>query len=163
MKIFDDKGRIGGKLSVVDLFVVALVIACIAAIGVKLGKKETVIGGDKVLVYNVQIENIREMSVEAIKKNLENITEATTKKEIGDIVGIDIKPARVLVKKSNGEFQFVEYDNRYDVVLTMKSKVSETDDAYYTGSGKQITVGETISINNGYSQAFGQVISMGIE
>lgn len=163
MKIFDDKGRIGGKLSVVDLFVIVLVIACVAAIGVKLGKKDTIRGGEKELVYNVQIENIREMSVDAIKSNFENITDASTKKEIGDIVGIDIKPARVLVQKSNGEVQFAEYDNRYDVVLTLKAKVSETDDAYYTESGRQIAVGETLSINNGYSQAYGQVVSMKIE
>ena len=53
-----------------------------------------------------------------------------------------------------------EYDNRYDVVVTLQTNGTETDDGFYASSGKQICVGETIGTLNGYVQLFGEVVSV---
>ena len=163
MKFIDEKGRIGGKFSIVDLFVILLVIACIGAVGLKLKKAESVSGGDRTIVYKVLIENIRDVSVDAINSNLENITDAESKKVIGSISDIEVKPARVITQKNDGDFVMTEYDNRNDVTLTVKVAGTETDDAYYTSSGRQIMVGEIMNINNGYSQSYGEIISVEVE
>lgn len=163
MKIIDKKGRIGGKFSIVDLFVILLVAACVAAVGLKMKKADSVSGGNKTVVYEVLIENVREASVNAIKSNLTGVTDAESKKEIGDIADVAVKSARVLVQTNDGNFKIAEYENRYDVTLTIESKGTETNDAYYTSSGKQISAGEMLNINNGYSQSYGEVISVKAE
>ncbi|MEE0943880.1 MAG: DUF4330 domain-containing protein [Clostridia bacterium] len=163
MKLIDKKGRIGGKFSIVDLFVILLVIACISAVGLKLKKAESVSGGDRVIVYKVFIENVRDVSVDAINSNLENITDAESKKVIGTITDIEVMPARVLSQKNDGSFVMTQYENRNDLILTVKAQGTETDDAYYTSSGRQIMAGEIININNGYSQSYGEVISVDVE
>ncbi len=163
MKFIDDKGRIGGKFSIVDLFVIVLVLACIGAVGLKLKKAETVSGGDRTIVYDVLVENVRDVSIKAIEDNFENVTDAESKKGLGNIVNVTAEPARVLVQKSDGKYTFAEYDNRYDVTITLKAQGTETDDGYYTSSGRQIMVGEKLNMNNGYSQATGEIISVKVE
>lgn len=163
MKLIDEKGRIGGKVSIVDLFVILLVAACVAAVGLKMKKSESVSGGNKTIVYEILIENVRDASVNAIKSNTAGIIDAESKKEIGDIADIDVNPARVLVQTNDGGFDIAEYDNRYDVTLTIESKGTETNDAYYTSSGKQISAGEMLNINNGYVQSYGEIISVTAE
>lgn len=163
MKFIDEKGRLGGKFSIVDLFVIVLVIACIGAVGLKLKKAESLSGGDRTIVYKVLVENIRDFSVDAINSNFEGITDAESKKAIGDIVDVEVKPARVLVQMNDGSYTMTKDDNRNDVVLTIKAQGTETDDAYFTSSGRQIMAGEIMNINNGYCQSYGEIISVKVE
>ena len=163
MKFIDEKGRLGGKFSIVDLFVILLVLACVGAVGLKMKKAESVTGGDRTIVYEVLIQNIRDASVNAINSNFENITDAESKKNIGNIVNVDVKQAKVITQKNDGAFVMAEYDNRSDVILTMETSGTETDDAYFTSSGRQIMTGEVININNGYSQSYGEIISVSVK
>lgn len=162
MKIIDENGRINGKFSIVDLAVILLLLACIAAVGLKMRTSQTVRGGDRVIEYAVRIENIRDMSVNAMNQNREGVIDAETKYALGDIIDVDTAPARVLVQTNDGDFQFAEYDNRYDAVITLRTEGTETDDGYYAASGKQLAVGDTIGVNNGYVQFFGEVISVNV-
>ncbi len=163
MKFIDEKGRLGGKFSIVDLFVILLVIACIGAVGLKLKKAESVSGGDRTIVYKVLVENVRDFSVDAINSNFESVTDAESKKVIGDIVDVEVKPASVLVQINDGNYTMTEDDNRNDVILTIKAQGTETDDAYYTSTGRQIMAGEIMNINNGYCQSYGEVVSVEVE
>ena len=163
MKFTDNRGKIMGKVSIVDLAAILLVIACVVAVGIKLGKKQEVTGGNIDITYTVRIQNIRDMSVNAIKQNFKGIIDAENKKTIGDISDIHTFPARVLVQTENGEYKLTEYDNRYDALITLVSKGTETNDGYFTDSGRQIMVGDTIGFNNGYAQFFAEVISVKAE
>lgn len=163
MKFIDEKGRLGGKFSIVDLFVILLVVACVSAVGLKMKKAESVTGGDRTIVYEVLIQNIRDASVNAINSNFENITDAESKKNIGNIVDVTVKPAKVITQKDDGTFVMIEYDNRRDVILTLETSGTETDDAYFTASGRQIMTGDIMNINNGYSQSYGEVISVDVK
>lgn len=40
MKIIDEKGRLFGKINLIDLLVIVLVVAVVAAVGWKLGRQE---------------------------------------------------------------------------------------------------------------------------
>ncbi len=163
MKFLDEKGRLFGKLSIVDLFVILLVLACIGAVGLKLRASKTVSGGDRTITYAVRIENIRDVSVEAINSKKDGLIDIEKKKELGSIESVEATPARVLVQTNDGKFKFAEYDNRYDAVITIKTSGTETEDGYYASSGRQISVGESIGINSGAAQFFAEVISVTAE
>ena len=60
MKLIDEKGRLFGKVNLIDLLVVLLIVAVLAAVVWKLGGKKAaaaVTGADKKAVYTVEFED----------------------------------------------------------------------------------------------------------
>ena len=159
MKFIDNKGRIGSKVSIVDLFAVVLLIACIAAVGLKLKAADEVVGGERTIVFEVMAQELRDVSVDAIK-NSKNAKDFENKKDLGVITDVKELPAEVLVQLNDGTYDYVYYDNRYDVVVTIEAKGSETDDGYYTASGRQICPGEKIGISTENSRFTAEVMTV---
>ena len=61
MKLIDEKGRLFGKINLIDLLVVLLIVAVLAAVVWKLGGKKAaaaVTGTDKKVVYTVEFEDV---------------------------------------------------------------------------------------------------------
>ena len=61
MKLIDEKGRLFGKINLIDLLVVLLIVAVLAAVVWKLGGKKAaaaVTGADKRAVYTVEFEDV---------------------------------------------------------------------------------------------------------
>ena len=61
MKLIDEKGRLFGKINLIDLLVVLLIVAVLAAVVWKLGGKKAaaaVTGADKKAVYTVEFEDV---------------------------------------------------------------------------------------------------------
>lgn len=61
MKLIDGKGRLFGKINLIDLLVVILIVAVIAAVAWKLGGRKAaaaVTGSAKKAVYTVEIEDV---------------------------------------------------------------------------------------------------------
>ena len=160
MKFLDDKGRILGKFSIVDLLVIVLLIGCVAAVGLKFKTSQSIRGGDCVIEYKIRVENIREFSVNAMRQTGKDVIDAETKHDIGEIVDVAPQKARVLVQTNDGDFKLSEYDNYFDTVISMRTTGTETDDGYFASSGRQLSVGDTIGVNNGYAQFFGEIISV---
>lgn len=160
MKFIDKKGRLFGKVNIVDIFVVFLLIFAVVAVGVKFKKVKTTQGGDKVIEYTMRVERVRQASIDNFEKEYKNIIDAESKKTLGEIVSIENNPARELVKLDNGEYIFSEYEDKFDLTITIRTKGSETSQGYYSDSGRLITVGDTIGITNGYVQTFGEVLSV---
>ena len=61
MKLIDEKGRLFGKINLIDLLVVLLIVAVLAAVVWKLGGKKAataVTGTEKKAVYTVEFEDV---------------------------------------------------------------------------------------------------------
>ena len=61
MKLIDEKGRLFGKINLIDLLVMLLIVAVLAAVVWKLGGKKAaaaVTGADKKAVYTVEFEDV---------------------------------------------------------------------------------------------------------
>ncbi|MBQ6893019.1 MAG: DUF4330 domain-containing protein [Clostridia bacterium] len=162
MKLIDEKGRIGGKFSIIDLLVILLIIACVFAVVIKMQTTEDVRGGDRTITCEVRVEYIRDITVNAIK-SVSEVIDAETEKELGEILDITTTPARLIMQVNDGSYTFVEYQDRYDAIVTIEAEGTETNDGYYTTSGRQLMVGETIGISNGNVQFFGEIISVKAE
>ncbi len=160
MKLIDKKGRLFEKISIVDIAVILLLIFAVVAVGVKLRQVQTTQGGDKTIEYSIIVERLRQPSVDAIEAEYTGILDAETKKELGEIVFVEKAPARELVKLENGEYTYAEYDDKFDLTITLRTKGSETPQGFYTASGKLLMVGDTLGISNGYAQTFGEILSV---
>ena len=64
------------------------------------------------------------------------------------------------MRLNNGEYTTVELVETYDALLTMRVSGTETDDNFYTISGKKLIVGENLTLNNGYVTSYGIVKSV---
>ena len=165
MKLIDENGKIGSKVSIVDLFALFLVLACIAAVGLKMQAVKTVKGGDVAIEYKVRVENVRKMSVDAMRQSIgeDGAIDIESKYELGKIVDVKAQPARVLVQTNDGKISLAEYDDRYDVYLTLEAEGRETEDGYYTHSGRQLSVGATVGIKAKYSQFYAEITEVKVK
>ena len=148
MKIIDSNGRLFGKINILDLLIIVCVIVLLFSVKVKYDKSPSQMSSDKKIVYTVEIEDVRQPTVDAIYEKQKNVTDKETKKNLGKI--IDIKPvnAKESVKLTDGTYKVVEKEDKFDVTLTLEVSGTETYDNYFTSTGKKLIVGENISIHN---------------
>ena len=160
MKIIDSKGKLFGKINIIDFAVVALVIVLLLSAVIKFDKAEKQMTSDKIIEYTLKISQIRQASIDALNEEFEGIKENDTKKVLGDIVNIDVSPAIELVKLTDGSYKNVELVDVYDALLTIRVQGTETEDNFYTNTGKKLIVGDHITINNEHVSSYGVVKSV---
>lgn len=157
MKIVDDNGKIFGKINLVDLGVVLLLVLAVAAVGYKVVRERFIERETVNIEYTILVEGVREQSVNAIGKVSEKIEDAENGDVLGDIIDIKKENASDIVQKADGEYVKTVYPDKYDLHITLRTEGISSKDGYCTFSGKKILYGDTIGINNGYSQMFGIV------
>ena len=157
MRITDEKGRIFGKINIVDLGIILLLILSIAAVGVKVYRDKFTEREHTAVRYTLFVAGVRQQSVDAINMVHERITDAETDDPLGDIVEIKKEPAANIFQKADGEYVKSYYPEKYDLYITIETDGVVTPDGYFTEGGKKLLYGDTIGINNGYSQMFGYV------
>lgn len=163
MKIVDENGKIFGKLNLVDLGIVLLLILAVAAVGYKVVRERFIERETAVINYTLCVEGVREQSVKAINMVHEDVIDAENDDALGDIVDVIAEPAAKIVQKADGEYTKAFYPDKYDLYITIQTKGIVSKDGYFTDSGKKLLYGDTIGINNGYSQMFGVVENIEIE
>lgn len=163
MKIIDSKGKFFGKISIVDLFAVILVLACIFFVGLKFKTDSSIHSGNRKIVYTVRIENVRDVTCDAIKNITEEIVDTETKYSIGKIVNVNVSDYKGLIQTNDGEWSIETFPDKYTVDLTIEVLGTETEIGYFAESGKQIIVGDMIGIKSELIETSGEVTSLEVE
>ena len=94
---------------------------------------------------------------------MESFTDAETGKEMGKVIEVKKENAKVKSLLEDGTYGFAEYENKFDVVVTLKTWGTETQDAYFTRSGKHIITGDAVKIQNGFVKFEGEVSKVTVE
>lgn len=157
MKIVDENGKVFGKLNLVDLGIVLLLILAVAAVGYKLVRERFIERETAVIEYTLRVEGLRQQSVDAIGMVSKKIVDAENDDVLGNIINIKKEPAAKIVQKANGDYAKAFYPDKYDLHITLRTTGVVSKDGYFTDSGKKLLYGDTIGIDNGYSQMFGVV------
>ena len=162
-KIIDSKGNLFSKINIVDVLVILVVIVLGFSLMPKFDKAKKSMNSDKVIEYTVKVTEIREQTIEALKKNLTGIVDYETKRNLGDIVDIRVVKSEKVTLLADGSFKKVEMPDKFDMELDFVVKGTETEDNYYTMDGKTIILGDYIKIYNSYAQFSGQVMSVEVQ
>ena len=157
MRIIDEKGRVFGKVNLIDLGIVVLIIAAIFAAGYKISRGKLVETKNATISYTICVPGVREQSARAINKEYKNIIDGDTKDELGEITDVRVEPGEKLVQRVDGEYELSTYPNKFDLYVTVKTEGTISNDGYYAASGKKIMYGDTVKIDNGYSVMTGMV------
>lgn len=159
-KIIDSKGKLFGKINIIDLAVIIAVVVLALFTFVKFDRNDQITRSDKVIEYTVLVKQIRQPTVDAMNKNFKDIKEPDTQKALGDITDVKLSKSKEIITLANGYYKEIERYDLFDLLMTLRVQGTETEDNYYTLNGKKLIVGETITLNNQYVTSYGVVKSV---
>lgn len=165
MKIIDQKGKLFGKINLVDLAVLLLLLCAVLLTAYKLtsGKTSSNDSSEVTVRYTLYIRGLREVSVNAVMAETEEINDAEYGGSVGHIVGDVIKQKAVEnVVLEDGTYATATYDDRYDLYVTLETEATETETSLRTHDNRDLYFGGTIGIDNGHVQTFGEIVELEI-
>ena len=156
----DKNGKIKGKVSIIDILVVLLIIAVIAGITARYGSKvTTAVKSDKQFEYVLRVENVREYTVNALKK-MGKVTDKKSEKELGDVVDVQVENATQQSITASGEVKNPETPGRYTCFVTIRATGKESDDNYILHDSTELSVGRNIDLYTKYVKTSGDIKSV---
>ncbi len=120
-KVIDKQGRIFGKISVIDIFVLLIVLALGAALYLKFNVLDFTnkAAETDTLTYTVTIEGVRQYTVDGLKTGDLLYDVNSSSSAVGTITGIDVADAQKAAETLDGTTVLGRYEGRYDVTLTV--------------------------------------------
>lgn len=152
MALMDGKGRLFGKINIVDLLIVLFLIA-IAAGGYLFffgGSEKKVVETAKV-VYEFEITNVNKDFMDAITTG-DPIRDSVRGNELGTVVSKESRQATMLNEDLiNGRYVIADVPDAYDVVIAIEADADITPANIIIG-GAEVKVGKKFFIKGkGYA------------
>lgn len=145
--LIDRKGKIFGKVSIIDLFVLMLILVTLGGAYYKFSYMK---GTDDVvrmdtIEYKVLVSGIRKMSVDALKPQVD-VFESKTDIHIGKVESKEVLPAMDYIIKTDGTIVKAEKPERYDMIITIVSPGIENNNSFLANGSKEIKIGSDLEI-----------------
>jgi len=149
--MLDKKGRLFGKVSIIDILVVVVILVMLAGAFVAYQK----ISGNEVLTENkglvktnaidtlevtMRVKDVRQMTVDAFTEGEEMFFEDTGKL-LGEIKKVTTAPATKLIYDNEGKAVYAEIPQRFDVIVTVHVPGKRLVNGYYTADNIQLAYG----------------------
>lgn len=159
--LMDKKGKLFGKISIVDILIVLAVIVCIAGVYARfVAQPERVQIETKTFTYKVLVREIREMSVEGLEQSVGTtflLNEKGRSDVLGTLIDVESRHYSEPIVKNDGTIVMAEMPSKYEVVLTMELDGIVNDSGYYTTDYKSIGVGADLLMTNKYISTSGKI------
>ena len=156
MMLLDKRGKLFGKVSIVDLLIIVIFIVAIIG-GFSAYQKlsgKTVLTENKGLLQNsplgvlevkMRIKDVRSFTTEAISIG-DEVFANDTGKFLGTITDIKTEPATKLIYDKNGQAIHAEVPDKTDVIVTVHVPGSRLEGGYFTADNVQLVYDSTITI-----------------
>ncbi len=125
--LLDEKGRLFGKISIVDIGVLLLIAVLIGGVYFKffMVDKDQNAAKFDTIEYKVLVEEVRQQSVDAIEIGAD-IYDVKTNSPMGRITDIEVLPATDQLTKADGTMVIAEKPERFNVLITIRVPGIET-------------------------------------
>ncbi|HYF83731.1 MAG TPA: DUF4330 domain-containing protein [Clostridia bacterium] len=119
--LLDEKGRLFGKISIIDIGVLLLIIALLGGAYYKffMVDKNNNAAKYDTLEYKILVEEVRQQSVDAIEIG-EDIYDVKTDTPMGKIMSKEVLPATEQLTKADGTMVIAEKPERFNVLVTIQ-------------------------------------------
>lgn len=147
MSVIDQKGRIFGKLNIIDLIVVILIIAAIAVLGIKLTSHSGSADGEgQQVVYTVLVRNVEPEVYEHVKGLIPGQLYAEDELQNAYVTKVEATPVEENAVALEGNIYGTttvtqEIPGNYDLVFTIEGMVQ--DNVSSKLGSQEIRVGKT--------------------
>lgn len=156
----DKNGKIGGKVSIVDILAILLIAVVIVGIAARYGSGFTnSVKSDKQFEYVLKIESVRQYTVDALKKK-GNVTDKKSEKNLGEIVDVEVENATLQSTTASGELKNPELPDRYTCYVTIRATGKESSDNYILDDSTELSVGRNIDLYSKYVKTSGDIKSV---
>ena len=156
--IIDNKGKLFGKINIVDLAVILVVIVAIVGVAltkVKLDNSKILSDDSNMLIKSsaemdkleieLKVKEVRDVTRDAIIVG-DDVYQVANDKFLGTVARVESTPAMRDVKGDNGTVYVAEVPDRYDVTIVVETEGKKKDDGFYTESNVQILYGREMEI-----------------
>lgn len=162
MKILDEKGKLFGKLNLIDLIVVLVIIAVVAAVAWKLGGSavtEAIADKGTTIRYEVLCTKVDADTSAFAESHVGGQLMSNGDMMDGTIVDCVVEPYTQTVLDSEGNAKQVEDPAYRNVRFTIEAKVVEAANAYSIGS-QELRVGKSHIVKTTELEINGTITSM---
>ena len=156
--IIDKKGKLFGKINIVDLVVVLVVIvAVVGVVATKMKLENSKILADESNMFikssaqmekleiALQVKEVRAVTRDAIIVG-DDVYLTANDKILGTVSKVESTPAIRTVVGNNGTVYTAEVPERYDVTIYVEVEGKKKEEGYYTESNVQILYGRDMGI-----------------
>jgi hypothetical protein len=164
LRFLDDKGRIFGKISIIDFLVIVVLVAAAVWFGYSMfGKnlQSDVAERQQETEIIVVTTGIRTTTAEAISKG-GKIFEFKTGACIGEIVEVQTEPTDIWLLEGDGRWTKTESKDRVDAFVKIRGTVRIGENVI-TMSGVEIRVGGSLNLKTKFAAFQGHVMFMDLE
>ena len=127
-KIIDSKGRIGGRLSIIDALFLAVVLVMIVAVYSRFNVIETPALAPVTyeVTYTIFIPTVRATNANLLRPG-DLVFSTDTGVNIGRIIRVEKTPAMHPEPTLDGTIVMAEFHERYNVIITLVTQASISD------------------------------------
>lgn len=163
MKIIDRDGRLFGKISIVDVIVLLVVAAMVAAVYVKTHKPQTGSNvGTTTVVYQMELENQPEYMLDAIQVGDQMFDkERSTGGSLGTITDIQVSGGTYEGKLNDGTVAMLPAEDCYNILLTIEGEaLIEGNGSVMLNRIYSLGVNSNRNFNTKYADFVGTIVDL---
>lgn len=163
MRFLDEKGRLFGKISIIDFIVIVVVIVGVAWFGyARFGRNlgAEIEARQEPVRYAIVIPAIRPTTADALEKG-GKVFEFKTGTEIGTIRGVSTAPAEVYTLNQDGTLFKSVTEERVDTIIEIDATATVGDNVI-TVNGVEVRVGTSIGVTTKWAQVSGYIMTLDI-
>lgn len=156
--VMDQKGKLFGKVSIIDLLILLFVIVAIVATVYKFqfSTHKDVNTAEGKIVYTLKVQGVRDFTADQFAAG-DEVYDKESNKAIGTIAEVRKEGAEEFVNMADGTFVMQDIPNKYDVYLTIESDARITDEGYFANGTKQIGAYSNLNIYTQKVEVYAQV------
>lgn len=129
MRVIDEKGRIFGRLNIIDFLVIILVIAVVAMLGIKLaGRNSQGVTNATKLTYTVKVTAVEPEVYQSVLENIPGQLMASGELLDAYVVDVQASPAvnGASLNTTGGALDITLRNDLLDLVFTIEANVTNT-------------------------------------
>lgn len=161
MRFIDEKGRLFGRISVIDL----LILLAVAGLGLGYVYRQTsrdlqqIVSADKTFYVTVVSAQLREFNLDAVAEG-DIFHKQYERQPLGSVVKVEAVQSRDVLTKSNGTALLAPVEGRYDLYVTLECTGSMTAVGYYINGNVQVSDGAKITVLSNRLMLDGEVYAV---
>jgi len=147
MRLVDDKGRVFGRINVIDFAVILVIVLFLGGVAYTRLKPGNLEGLEPTTIeVTFLVPNVRGPSVEVAVIG-DVVKEAKTNQVLGEVVRKEVEPANLVVQMPDGRFWEMTSQTRKDMFLTVRGTGRVSENLIQLG-GQEVRIGTPVSVKS---------------
>ena len=156
MKGLDERGRIGGKINLIDLIIIIIVVIAVA-VAVRTVRAESGTNGTVDMTFTVLVEGIREETYDSAAEHIPSQLMASGSLIDAYVTDLEQLPHTIYVTTEDGKKVAAQDDDLVDALFTVEATVPRENVQLNTLGTQEIRIGRVHYLKTEYFEFNGTV------